>query len=192
MNRREALKAVGLMLGSAVTPSVASFVLSGCKSVQGAPLQTLTSDQGELVATIAELIIPETDTPGARAAGVHQFIDALLTGGYRPEEREQFMTGLAAFEDRARKENGSSFVENTPEQQTALLKTLEAEAKQTRQSGQRGDDQPRPFFPMIKELTIAGYYTSEAGATQELRYVAVPGRYDGDVPYRKGTDRAFA
>jgi hypothetical protein len=121
----------------------------------------LDSDQAELLATIAEHILPETDTPGARAVGVHRFIDAMVAESYGAEERRQFLTGLAAFDDRA-------FLTRSPSDQLALLSELD----------RAGD----PFFRSLKDLTLVGYYTSEIGATRELQYAPLPGRYNGCVP----------
>jgi hypothetical protein len=142
----------------------------------GQALRVLTPAQGALVATLAEHIIPTTDTPGARAARVDAFIDALLADIFTAEERDRFVAALGDVDARARATAGTTFVAATSTQQVAILETLEREARAA-----RADEQP--FFPWIKELTLVGYYTSEIGATQELRYVHVAGRYDGDVPY---------
>lgn len=189
MTRREALKAVGLLLGGAVSTSVTSALLSGCKiaTATNAPLQTLTAAQAELVATVAELILPTTDTPGAREAGVDRFVDGMLTTVYSDDERNRFLAGLADLDTRAQQAAGSTFVKSTPEVQISILKELQAEAVRARESG--APDQP--FFSMMKELTLVGYYTSEIGATQELRYVHTAGRYDGDVPLEE-IGRAYA
>ncbi len=180
MDRREALKRVGVLMGGAVSASVVSGVLAGCRAGGTASYtpQTLTASQDELVATVAELIIPTTDTPGARAAGVHTFIDQMLTRIYTDEERNRFLAGLADLDARAQTADGHRFLESTPEAQTAILKDTEAAAIAARAS----DADETPFFSMIKELTLVGYYTSEIGATQELKYVHAAGSYDGDVP----------
>ncbi len=179
MDRREALKRVALLLGGAVSASVASGVLAGCRADGPEPYAplTLTPAQDELVATLAELIIPETDTPGARGTRVNVFIDQMLTGGLTDAERDAFLAGLVRADARALDLHGTPFLENTPPEQTAVLTALAA------------DD--APFFRQLKELTLVGYYTSEIGATQELRYVHVAGRYDGDVPFSE-IGRAYA
>ncbi len=179
MDRREALKRVGVMMGGAVSLPLVSGVLSGCQAPAGNggyALQTLSADQSELVATISELIIPTTDTPGARAAKVNEFVDLMLTDWYAEDDKNKFMAGLRAAYEMAQNANGSSFVDNTEEQQIALLTQMESDAMNG--GGGNGD-----FFRMMKELTLTGYYTSEIGATQELKYVHVAGEYRGDVPY---------
>lgn len=164
IDRREALRRAALLLGGALSAPLAAGVLAGCDA-RGVPDGTwrpraLTPDQAELVATVADQILPATDTPGARAVGVHRFIDALLAESYSPSEREQFVAGLV--------ELGRGFQPGTPDQRRGLLERLDREAA--------------PFFRGLKELTLVGYYTSEIGATRELHHVPVPGRYDGCVP----------
>lgn len=188
MNRREAVKAIGLLMGTAVTPAVARAISTGYRApAAGVPLRVLTPQQGELLATLTELIIPTTDTPGARGAHVDAFIDGLLADVFRAEEREHFLAGLADVDERARAAHGTTFLEIAPDRQIALLTAMQEEARVSPPAPRRrrGRPAPREFFPWLKELTLVGYYTSEVGASRELRYVHVAGRYDGDVPYRQ-------
>jgi gluconate 2-dehydrogenase gamma chain len=187
VNRRDAVKAIGVLLGTAVTPSVARAISAGYRApAPGAPLRVLTRYQSELLATLTELIIPATDTPGARAARVDAFIDGLLADVFTAEERDRLVAGLADVDARAQAAHGATFLKTTPEQQIALLTVMQGEARAVSSQGRsRSGPQSRPFFPWLKELTLVGYYTSEIGASQELRYVHVAGRYDGDVPYRQ-------
>ena len=163
-----------------------------------------------MVAVIVERIIPRTDTPGARDVGVHEFIDTMLADYYDAADRTRFADGLAALDARAQSTCGAAFVRCTPAKQIELLTALDHETFASPQARPEPDPQretehgpgtpmpselkaqtarPRPahpatpFFRMMKELTLLGYYTSEAGATRELRYVPVPGRYDGCVPF---------
>jgi len=183
IDRREALRRVGVLLGGLVSAPTAAGVLGGCERTSGpdwAP-QTLTPAQDEMVDTIAEIIIPATDTPGARAANVNRFVDAMLTGSYTPADRDRFLTGLKETDARCRDAYGRAFVDCAPNEQRALVGELDDET-----FGPDAPDVDReqpPFFHMMKELTLVGYYTSEIGATQELKTRVVPGRYDGDVPY---------
>jgi hypothetical protein len=185
VNRRDAIHRIGLLLGAAVTPEVARAVQAGFTTPPpGQALRSLTAPQAELVATLAEHIIPTTDTPGARAARVHAFIDALLADIFTAAERERFRASLADVDARARAAAGTPFLGCTARQQVAILEELEREAQPARAS-------QAPFFPWLKELTLVGYYTSEIGASQELKYVHVAGRYDGDVPYEQ-VGRAYS
>ena len=173
IGRREALRRAALLLGGALSAPAIAGVLAGCDS-RGASDGALTSDQRELVATIAEHIIPETDTPGARAAEAHVFIDKMLAGHYPAEERDRVLDGLAELDETARRACGSPFIRCSADEQRAMLGLLDQQA-----FAQRRDPH---WFRTIKELTVLGYYTSEIGATQELRHVSVPGRFEGCVP----------
>lgn len=185
ISRREALRRVGVLLGGVVSAPTVAGVLSGCERGTGTDWspQTLTAEQNQMVDTIAEIIIPATDTPGASAANVNRFIDALVGEGYLPEDRDHFLTGLDDVNARCEETYGAPFVDCASEQQLALVGELDDETF--------GADAPEPnsenppFFRMLKELVIVGYYTSEVGATQELKTNAVPGYYDGDVPYEE-------
>ncbi len=181
INRRQALQQVAVLLGGAISAPTLAGVLSTATrrawaaSPQWAP-RTLSAAQLELVATVAEHIIPETDTPGARAAGVHRFVDTLLTDHYPATERDRFLAGLADVDARARSAHGQAFAQCAPEQRIALLTELDARAY----AASRGED--GWFFRRMKELTLVGYYTSQVGATEEL-HPSPFGAYRGDIPY---------
>jgi hypothetical protein len=118
--------------------------------------------QNETVVVLSELIIPQTDTPGAKAAKVNEFIDLVLDDA-AASDRKQFMKGLAWMDGRSQELFGADFVSAAPEQQTALL-TIISSPKNKAFEDQVGVD----FFKAIKGLTITGYYTSEIGMKQEL------------------------
>jgi hypothetical protein len=131
ITRREAVARTALLLGGTLAASSITGIHGTAWATAAAPdwrAGTLSPEQSELVATIAEHIIPATDTPGARAAGVHRFIDAMLGDYYKAEERTRFLDGLAALEARAQTANGKAFLESTPQQQLALLTVMDAES----------------------------------------------------------------
>jgi gluconate 2-dehydrogenase gamma chain len=124
--------------------------------------RALTAAQLETVATLAELIIPTTDTPGARAALVDRFVDNVMANA-NAADRERFLAGLAWMDTRSTALYGRPFTGAAPEQQTELLTKLAAP------SGHAADDAPGvPFFTAIKGLTISGYYSTKIGLEQEL------------------------
>ncbi|HEY8484015.1 MAG TPA: gluconate 2-dehydrogenase subunit 3 family protein, partial [Longimicrobiales bacterium] len=204
LTRREALKRAALLLGGTLSASTVAGVLAGCDRPRGAAmarLATLSRQQNDLVSTIAEIIIPETDTPGARAARVNEFIDAMLGSYYPDEEREAFLAGLERVDAHAQRLYGSPFLECTPEQQVEMIAALDREAFGGPAGGtqvaaaddvaaQGTDPELLAFYRRMKELTLVGYYTSEVGATQELR-VNPMGVYRGDIPYAE-VGRAWA
>lgn len=184
IDRREALKRVALLCGGALSAPTIAGVLSGCQpseSSSWAPA-VLSDHQNDLVITISERIIPATDTGGAEAAHVNRFIDAMLADGFPEADRDRFLNGLDAVDEEAQAQHGAKFLACTPEQQMALLTAWDEAA-----FGAEADfdpDEP-PFFRTMKELTIFGYYTSEIGASQELRFDPVMGRYEPCVPFEE-------
>ena len=124
--------------------------------------KALSASQLESVATLAELIIPTTNTPGARAALVDRFVDNLMANA-QPADKDRFLTGLAWIDTRSNALYSKPFTGATPEQQTELLTKLAAD------SGHAAEDAPGvPFFTAIKGMTIAGYYSTKIGLEQEL------------------------
>lgn len=182
MNRREALKQLALLTGGALSLSTMAGVMGGCKASSGdfSP-QTLTADQNVLVTQLSERIIPATDTPGAAAAKVNQFIDHMLTNWNTEKEKNHFLEGLGHVDELSKKKHNNRFVNLDKSSQIDVMETLEQEA------ADNPDPKPGspldPFFDMLKEFTVVGYYTSEIGATQELNSDLVPGYYDGCMPY---------
>ena len=190
MDRREAVKRISAFLGFAVSGPTMAGILSGCQAAPGA-FRSLTHDQHELLATMSEHIIPTTDTPGAREAGVADFIDAMLTDFYSEERRASFLSGLAEVDDLAQETYGKSFMKCAENEQFDVLDTLDQaafpdldamdeEAREAFEAQRR--EAGRPFIATLKELTVSGYYTSEIGATQELHLNPMT-PYRGDIPF---------
>ncbi len=181
ISRREALHHLTLLVGGAISAPAMGAILSGCRA-EPAPAawtpEALTTDQVDLLGTLVDLIIPATDTPGAKDAGVPVFIDKLLRDWVESEDRVRFQARLAAVNEEMQETHGVAFREATPEQQNALLTRLDQEARQAREESA----DPLPFFATLKEWTLVGYYTSEIGATRELQWLAAPGRFDADPP----------
>ena len=190
MNRRDWLTAFGAALGVPLPDDLLDLGRALHAHVaRGGPLRVLRPQQSELVATIAELILPETDTPGARAARVHEFIDLALAEWFDRADRDRFLAGLADVDARARGAGASDFLHAPPARQVEVLTTLDAELAQERDADRAGVQwrgraaaPDRSFFRVIKRLTLVGYYTSEIGFTRELHAQIIPGRYDGCVP----------
>jgi len=149
-----------------------------------AVLKTLNPRQNATVTTIAELIIPQTDTPGAKAARVNEFIDLILTEWYDEEEKSIFMTGLADVDSRTRDLYGKDFVDCAEKQQVEILQALDDEVAARDQDVRRRRSHPpeKNFFFMMKQLTLVGYYTSQVGFEQELHGEIIPSRHAACVP----------
>ena len=185
ITRRQALRRVGALLGGVVSAPTVAGVLSGCRRQGGSDWtpSLLSAAQNEMIDTMAEIMIPATDTPGASAANVNRFIDAIVGESWLEADRKRFMSGLEEAQARAKRQHGAPFGELSEEQQTAFVAELDEE--HFGPDAEEPDREEPPFYRSLKELVIVGYYTSEVGATQELRTNIVPGYYDGDVPYEE-------
>src|SRR5690606_29068761 len=163
-------------------------MLAGCqrREAEGAaaPKPLFTAEDVALLDELAETILPETDTPGAKAAAVGPFVAMMVTDCYDDEDQAVFREGLATVDGRCRDLHGVGFLEATPGQRLALVETLDAEQARYMNGLRRGG--PAHWFRMMKELTLLGYFTSEIGYTQAMRYVETPGRYDPCVPWEPG------
>jgi hypothetical protein len=185
INRREALRQVAALMGGALSaPAVMGF-LSGCSakpSAQWKP-QFLSEPQGAIVSAVAEIMIPRTDTPGAIDVGVPAFIDVMLKDAYSEKERQRYVSELEGFEAQSVRQHGHAFLKLEPEQRASYVKAVHdaavAERKQLTSAASR---QQRPFILTTKELTLLGFFTSEAGATQVLQYQQVPGALRACIP----------
>lgn len=179
MNRRELLQMIMSVTGYAMIGS--PLVMSACSSNPYRGMELRSSDQA-LLAEIAETILPRTDTPGAKDAGVPEMIVRLVDNTYEDADQMEFHNGLAAIRAGAVERYGQSF-ENLPsEQRTEFLNEL----NELGQRYQRPAGVTAHYFVMMKQLTIYSYFTSELVQTTVLRLVPNPGRYDGDYPYQPG------
>ncbi|MBN8577788.1 MAG: gluconate 2-dehydrogenase subunit 3 family protein [Cytophagales bacterium] len=191
MDRREALQRASLILGYAVTGPTLAGILSGCKATPEAGFVPtfFSNEQGVLIETLAEIIIPKTDTPGAKEAGVPQFIDTLIANVYTKEQQEKFIADLVAFDADAKTTIGENFNACTPEQQQQHFEKHHTKAISDATGGgptgwwNAGTGGDKPFVLKVKELVLVGYFTSEPGATQVLQYNPVPGPFKGCVPF---------
>ena len=192
MNRREALSTVALLLGGTIIGSEA--FLSGCST--GVPRSTgfLSADNIALMDEVGETILPTTATsPGAKATKIGEFMNTMVTDCYEKKDQAIFADGIVKLNAASQSAYQKSFIDLSPDQKTELLVRLDTEAKEYTKKKKDAKDEKAPehYFTMFKQLTVMGYFTSKEGATKALRYVAVPGHYDGDVPYKKG-DKAWA
>lgn len=182
ISRREAVRRLTVLAGGALSSSTVAALLGGCDTTATVADEwtptILDTSQLEKVTVVVDAILPRTDTPGASDVGVPAFIDRVLADHAEPEERIRVLDGLDGLDDASREAVGVAFLEADTDGQVQLLTTLDTEAVRAREDR----DDPLPFFATIKEWTLLGYYTSEAGATRELQWLAMPGRWDADVP----------
>jgi hypothetical protein len=181
MQRRELLRRVAIMLGGAVSAPAALAILQGCSAKDAAvgasdfkPKFLDAPSHMDIVAEIADIIIPKTATSGAKDAGVPAFIDLVLADVYPKDAQERFVAGLREFAAAA-STSGKAFLEREPAQRLAFV-------KQSLDTALAGDRDPKPFILMARELTLLGFFTSRVGITENMEYVAVPTAYHGCVP----------
>ena len=189
MQRRNALK---LLVGAAGLPLLSSEALAFFQSVQAQvpktiALKAFTGDQNAIVETISELIIPATDTPGAKAARVSEFIDLILSGWSKEDEKARFLAGVDEVNHRSQVLYGKRFMDAAVEQQKEIVRGLDDELMATQQllqANRRGNRKPpeKTFFYMMKQLTLVGYYTSQVGAQEELHYEIIPHAHEQCAP----------
>lgn len=211
MDRRDAVKSVAFLLGGALSATTIGVFLEGCGSNGAKDNSKLFSpDQEKIITEIADVIIPTTSSPGAKAAGVGPFISMMLKDCYPEEAQKAFVKGLEELEASSKKEFSKSFLEISVKQREQLLtkvrdETLAAQKaenekkapeEKAKEDAQKATGKPKPakmpvngtpyFFAIARDLTLLGYFTSEIGATQARTYLAIPGHYDGCVDLKPG------
>jgi hypothetical protein len=190
MQRREIFRLLG---AGAVLPLFDSNLLAMFQAAQpksGYTLRTLDAHQNATLTLIADMIIPETDTPGAKGARVNEFIDLILTDWATDQERQKFMAGFAEVDQLSQTLFGKDFIDASPAQQEDLLRNLDQRFSEERSTvahqryvrRERDQELNGSFFNVVKRMTLYGYYTSEIGFTKELRKEIIPGVYHGCTP----------
>ncbi len=201
MNRRDAIKKAAILLGGTLS---APTLMAMSRFEQKIYLHTegvvfnLTEIQRRIVAEVAEMIIPKTDTVGAKDVGVPAFIEMMLKDCYAQPEHLSFMEGITTLEE-------SKFLEMDIPTRTERLKKIEAEtkaimkAREVKQTKMGDNDDKEemkavpkglPFWRLMKELTLLGYFTSEAGIKASFEYVQIPSKLE--VIKLKPNQKAYA
>ena len=196
MNRRQAALTFGALWTTLVIPASAG---AAAPAPLGWTPKALTPAQAVVLDAVAELIVPATDTPGAREAGVPQFVDRAVADFCPPAQAEAIRAGLDRIDAEARTAHGAPFATLNAAQQTELLTGFDKAGRDPRPAAQpvgRGETetglsnrvgpaappQTTAFFSVLKELVTVGYFTSQAGATKAVRYDLTPGAFHGCVP----------
>jgi hypothetical protein len=216
ITRREAVARVAALLGG-VALIGGSALITGCRTEKTEiPFTPFTPDDIAYLDEIADTILPTTSTPGAKAAKTGELMARLVTDSYSLEDQRIFRAGMVKLDDASKDKNGGkTFMQATPEQRLALLKTLDKEqfdfsekmrldqlkkskeflakavqenapATQSQVATAVTEDPPNRYFRMMKELSLLGYFTSEIGCKQAQVYEEAPGRYDPCLPYTPG------
>ena len=221
ITRREAVARVAALLGG-VALIGGSALITGCRTEKtGVPSTPFTTDEIAYLDEIADTILPTTSTPGAKAAKTGEFMARMVTDSYSVEDEKIFRAGMVKLDDASKDKNGGkTFMQATPEQRLALLKTLDKEQfdygekhrlqelkrskdflaqavqenapkTESQQATAASTEPPNRYFRMMKELSLLGYFTSEIGCTQAQVYEESPGKYEPCIPYKPG-QKAYA
>jgi hypothetical protein len=205
MNRRELLKMIAVVTGGAVIGS--EFLLEGCKNPSSTSSVGFTDDDIAFLNEVAETILPATQSPGAKAADVGRFMTIAVNDCYEEQDQKTFHEGILKLNDASKKMYGSDFIKADPEQRHELLVAIDKEAKDFQKrkndfdkaqnekekeefakgnTNFKKEQMPSHYFTLMKQLTLWGFFTSKEGITQALKYVPVPGRFDGCIDYKQG------
>lgn len=207
ITRREVIQQVATLLGGAalvggdrlLAISVDDEALAQAMR-QG--VGTFTAAEVALLDEIAETILPETTTPGAKAAKTGAFMAVMVTDVYTPASQQVFRDGMQSLDEACRNAHGATFMQATPAQRLTVLEALDREQKAAMDARipppsnrapapATSNDDPAHYFRMMKELALLGYFTSEIGCTKAMRYIESPGRFDPCAPHAPG-DRSWA
>jgi hypothetical protein len=203
ISRRDAIQRVTVLLGGialvdgdrilAAMPDAAAQATTAAEGV-GA----FTAADVALLDEVAETILPETSTPGAKAARTGAFMALMVTDAYTSRNQQIFRDGMRRLDEACHRDYSASFVQARPEQRLALLQRLDAE-RQAEVDGLEAKLRPRApaappsppdapvhYFRLMKELALLGYFTSEIGYRQAMRYIETPGRYDPCAAHKPG------
>ena len=207
VTRRQAMQSAAALLGGLALSGgdrllAFSFGPGELEQAAASGAGDFTAADVALLDEIADTILPETSTPGAKAAKTGAFMALMVTAAYTPTDRGVFRDGMRRLDEACRAAHQSPFMQASAAQRLAVVEVLDRE-QQTAMAERANPprfrapaaepppEQPAHYFRMMKELTLLGYFTSEIGCTQAMRYVESPGRYDPDAPHAPG-DRSWA
>jgi len=175
LTRRKAISNAVLLLGGSISATQISPLIGNVAAMGSNYIpKFLNEHHFHMTKRLVDLIIPESDTPGALAANVHQFIDVMLDGWAATDTRLRFLDTFNNIDSRSLALTGKKFSDATRTKQIKLLEVLDKESF--------SDNGTDIFFREFKALVVFGYYSSEEGASVELRYDRIPGAYKGCIP----------
>ena len=180
MNRREALKNVAFLMGSAISVTSMGILFESfaLPEIEKNHVSFSAKDE-ELLAEFADIIIPTTaSSPGAKAAGLGAFIPMMIRDCYPAKMQEIFASGMKDMQAKCLKNFNKDFLAMSIEERQKIMTDLKNETI--------ANDKAPSFFLIARDLTILGYFSSEIGCTQAREYLPVPGRYDGSADYKPG------
>jgi len=218
ITRRDVIQRVAAMLGGAALVGgdrllAFSFDDEAFTRAMAQGVGVFSAADVALLDEIAETILPETSTPGAKAAKTGAFMALMVTDVYSEAAQRVFGNGMRSVDEACRRTHGTPFMQATPAERLTVVDALDREQKQVMDARvaapsnrapapsafapensstlPRIEPEPAHYFRMMKELALLGYFTSEIGCTKALRYIESPGRFDPCAPHKPG-DRSWA
>ena len=185
MKRRDALRSAAVLMGAGLSAGTVSAILGSCNPSAGATAVApnssssfLSAEQLNLVAEIAERILPASDTPGAKDVEVHKFIDRQVALNASDEEKAMFLDGLTYINSKSDEVAGGSFADLGDQERDQVLQAVVDEWQAAPRDNR--------FFPAFRGLVVTGYFTSERVCKEVLVYDPIPGEFNGCVDYNEG------
>ena len=180
-----------LLAGGGIVLLPSLSVLNGCEYAPTVRTN-LTDTDIPLLDEIGETIIPSSGgTPGAKAANIGVYMMLMVQDCYTPRDREIFLNGLNSLDTICAKQYGNSFVHLKVNEKQKILEKIQDEAIAHNLENYKQEQALPHYFNFFRNLTISGYFTSEIGMTDARKYLPIPGRFEGCIPYKKG-DRPWA
>jgi Gluconate 2-dehydrogenase subunit 3 len=195
IDRREAIRRVSALLGGIALISETALLEACSRDRSASPgAAAFTPNDVAFLDEVADTILPETSTPGAKAAQVGTFMALMVTDTYNGRDQQVFKNGLQQIDTACQQMHKTGFMAATPAQRLALLDQIDKEQKRYTDDRDANHaagvdtafETPPHYFRMMKELTLLGYFTSEIGYTKAMRYVEAPGRFDPCAPFKPG------
>jgi len=197
MNRRQALKGLGLSVGYAVAAPTIIGVLQSC-SEKGETWTTvfLREDEKEMVSYLVDIILPTTDTPGGADVNLPQFVDLMCNDTLISSDQEFFHQGSALFSEAYKEKFGRIIKKGNKDEVQQLfasyfdvskaeqdqVKMLQSKRFEDLEESERNNYKLYKFLLTVRELSLIGYFSSEKIGTEVLSFDPIPGPYKPCIP----------
>ena len=164
-------------MGGALSSGAVAVLMSGCQTETSDGWKPIlfTDKQAKFFAEVAETIMPQTDTPGAKELMVERIVDSFVGEVYKKEDRERFINSLETLAVETKKALEKDFMAASSEEKTKVLTAIDKE-----RANHQGDK--KHYFTPIKEAVLTAFFSTEVGVTQVIQYETIPGQYIGCMP----------
>jgi hypothetical protein len=191
MDRRKALKNTGLLIGVTLSGSTLATLLQSCQNENRLTWSPVFFDKkgAEIISELTEMILPKTETPGAKDLKVDIFVDKMFEETLSPEDKDHVRKGYEEFSALCQQKYGASFLELSPEDRIKVVQEVDRTANKFNPSiwgSTLGKQEPLDFYRRVKQFTLVGYFTSEEIGKNVLKFDPIPGAYNGCIPYDGG------